>query len=111
MPRPSGELRQRGVLHPHDQPRHRQSAALGRCGRRLRGRVTSLLDRASGREWMTAGGQSPQTGDDAVYLGDEAVAWDECFPTVGRCNVSATPWRRTLRDHGELWAALAGRSS
>ena len=66
-------------------------------------RVTSLRHIASGRDWMTQGGESPQTGDDAVYLGDEAVAWDECFPTVGRCNVLATAWGRTLRDHGELW--------
>ncbi len=66
-------------------------------------RVVSLIDRASGREWMTQGGESANTGEDAVYLGDEAVGWDECFPTVGRWDAGATAWRRTLRDHGDLW--------
>ena len=66
-------------------------------------RVVSLVDKSSARDWMTAGGQSPATGEDAIYQGDEAVAWDECFPTVGSCDASATPWRRRLRDHGDLW--------
>jgi galactose mutarotase-like enzyme len=66
-------------------------------------RVVSLLDKASGREWMTEGGESPATGEDAVYAHEEAVAWDECFPTVGACDASDTPWGRRLRDHGDLW--------
>jgi hypothetical protein len=66
-------------------------------------RVVDLVDKSSGRNWMTRGGQSPNTGEDAVYSGDEAVAWDECFPTVGTWDGSATPWRRPLRDHGDLW--------
>lgn len=66
-------------------------------------RVTSLLDKASGRDWMTAGGYSDNVGEDAVYASPEAVAWDECFPTVGRWDAGATPWGRNLRDHGDLW--------
>ncbi len=66
-------------------------------------RVISLLDKKSGREWMTQGGESEQTGEDAVYSSKEAVAWDECFPTVGVWNGSATIWKRQLRDHGDLW--------
>ena len=66
-------------------------------------RVTRLIDRASGRDWMAPGGQSAQTGEDAVYGLAEAVGWDECFPTVGRCDASGTVWGRPLRDHGDLW--------
>lgn len=66
-------------------------------------RVTGLFDKNSGREWMTAGAPSSNVGEDAVYAGDEAVAWDECFPTVGAWDGGTTPWRRRLRDHGDLW--------
>ena len=66
-------------------------------------RVTSLHDKRSRREWLIQGGQSRSTGEDAVYGADEAVGWDECFPTVSRCDASDTPWRRRLRDHGDLW--------
>jgi galactose mutarotase-like enzyme len=66
-------------------------------------RVTRLIDRATGRDWMAQGGQSIQTGEDAVYGLAEAVGWDECFPTVGRCDVKGTVWGRVLRDHGDLW--------
>jgi galactose mutarotase-like enzyme len=67
------------------------------------GRVTSLLDTRTGRQWMTLGGRSANTGEDAVYRGDEAVGWDECFPTVGAWDGTATAWGRRLRDHGDLW--------
>ena len=66
-------------------------------------RVVSLLDKASGREWMTQGAESSNTGDAAEYRGPEAVGWDECFPTVGAWDGSATGWQRRLRDHGDLW--------
>lgn len=66
-------------------------------------RVVSLVDKSSARDWMTGGGESPNIGEDVTYQGQEAVAWDECFPTVGVWDGSATPWRRRLRDHGDLW--------
>jgi len=66
-------------------------------------RVTSLLDKTTGREWISQGGESPSTGEDAIYLGDEGVGWDECFPTVSPWDASATAWGRKLRDHGDLW--------
>jgi len=66
-------------------------------------RVTSLVDKASGRDWIFGGGQSANTGEDAVYSRDEAVGWDECFPTVGAFEAQGTPWKRRLRDHGDLW--------
>jgi galactose mutarotase-like enzyme len=66
-------------------------------------RVTSLIDKRTGREWMAGGGESTNTGDDAVYLADEAVGWDECFPTVAPWDATTTAWSRRLRDHGDLW--------
>jgi len=66
-------------------------------------RVLSLIDRRSGRDWLAKGPQSTATGEDAIYLADEAVGWDECFPTVSPWDASATALRRPLRDHGDLW--------
>jgi len=65
------------------------------------GRVVALTDWVSGRQWLVTGPQSGQTGEDAVYGADEAVGWDECFPTVLPCDHPA--WGGTLRDHGALW--------
>ena len=66
-------------------------------------RVVGLIDKATGRDWMAPGGSSANVGEDAVYGIDEAVGWDECFPTVGVWDASGTGWKRTLRDHGDLW--------
>lgn len=66
-------------------------------------RVVSLVDKASGRDWIFGGGQSPNVGEDTVYGGDEAVGWDECFPTVAPFDAADTVWKRRLRDHGDLW--------
>jgi galactose mutarotase-like enzyme len=52
---------------------------------------------------MAKGGVSTNTGEDAVYSVDEAVGWDECFPTVSRWDAAGTAWNRKLRDHGDLW--------
>jgi galactose mutarotase-like enzyme len=69
----------------------------------LGARVLSLLDRRSGRDWIFKGPESTNIGEDAHYRADEAVGWDECFPTVAPWDASATPWARKLRDHGDLW--------
>jgi galactose mutarotase-like enzyme len=66
-------------------------------------RVLGLLDRRSGRDWIAKGPQSANTAEDAVYLADEAVGWDECFPTVSPWDGTDTIWGRRLRDHGDLW--------
>ncbi len=66
-------------------------------------RVLSLVDRRSGRDWLAKGPQSTATGEDAIYLADEAVGWDECFPTVSPWDASGTALGRRLRDHGDLW--------
>jgi galactose mutarotase-like enzyme len=66
-------------------------------------RITSLVDKASGRELITQGSESPNTGEEAAYLSAESVGWDECFPTISPWDGRATPYCRKLRDHGDLW--------
>jgi hypothetical protein len=70
-------------------------------------RITSLLDQITGREWMLQGGHGPDVSDSAVYLGDDAIGWDECFPTVASWDASGTVWGSVLRDHGALWGRPA----
>ena len=68
------------------------------------GRITALVDRATGRQWLVSGpAEAPNNG---AYLGEEARGWDECFPTVspGR----AAGWG-ALRDHGLLWGRPAAQ--
>lgn len=77
-------------------------------------RIVCLSDKRSGREWILQGDVSANTGEDAVFGADEAVGWDECFPTVSACDATETIWQRRLRDHGELWGrpwAVEARSA
>ena len=74
----------------------------------LGGRVVSLLDRRSGREWLVQG-EAPAPDDRswaaeaAVFGGDEAFGWDECAPTVAPCVDPLDPEGLPLRDHGSSW--------
>jgi hypothetical protein len=70
-------------------------------------KVTSLLHRPSGRQWLTA----PAPGDrpppsNAVYGAGAAYGWDECFPTIAPGPYrGGGRWAGTeLPDHGELWS-------
>ncbi len=65
-------------------------------------RVTSFIDRRSGRDWLVAGDCIGSPLNQAVFGGQEARGWDECFPTVAPC--VSSHWGRDLRDHGDLWA-------
>lgn len=64
-------------------------------------RVTQLIDRVSGRDWLIGGPLEGSSGDSALFGAGEARGWDECFPTVAPCTDSTHG--RTLRDHGDLW--------
>ncbi|MEP3276697.1 MAG: hypothetical protein ABJN26_27335 [Stappiaceae bacterium] len=64
-------------------------------------RVTKLIDRRSGRNWLVEGSPVGSPAEDAVFGGAEARGWDECFPTVAPC--SDEIYKRMLRDHGDLW--------
>ncbi len=74
---------------------------------RLGGRVVSLVDRTTGREWLVQG-EPPADPDawagiDAGFGGAQAYGWDECLPTVGRCADPLDPDGAPLRDHGDCW--------
>ena len=63
----------------------------------LGGRVLSLVDRWTGREWLVQG-EPPDMGQDgsaaawtrrdALFSGAVAFGWDECLPTVARLSGS-----------------------
>ncbi len=70
----------------------------------LGGRLVSLKDRATGREWLD--GWSPAAKrrlwhptDPQDYETGPGAGIDECLPTVLACKVK----RKALGDHGELW--------
>lgn len=71
------------------------------------GRITRLVDRRVGREWLTparAGG-SPMLLD-AVYTETDHGGWDEMMPTIEPCVYRGDPYDQVaLPDHGELWTA------
>lgn len=64
-------------------------------------RIVSLTDKRTGRNWLVFGEHDGAQNNEAPFLGPQARGWDECYPTVGRCESSH--WGRTLRDHGDLW--------
>jgi hypothetical protein len=76
----------------------------------LGGRIVSLEDRASGREWLVAdpaldgiGPDLAWAGEDAIFSGERAFGWDECLPTVAPCPDPLDLTGRPLRDHGDGW--------
>ena len=70
----------------------------------LGGRIVSLRDRVSRREWLD--GWAPASkrriwhpSDPANYETGPGAGIDECLPTVLACKVG----RKSLPDHGDLW--------
>jgi hypothetical protein len=80
----------------------------------LGGKISSLRDGRSGREWLwrhpRMAYQRVPHGSSYVQLADTG-GWDECFPSVSACTYPSPPWAGApVQDHGELWsqpAALA----
>jgi galactose mutarotase-like enzyme len=74
-------------------------------------RVTSLVDRRTGREWLVPGtlprAEDAWAAEGAVFGGAEAFGWDECLPTVAPCPDPLDANVSTLRDHGEQWGRPA----
>ena len=74
-------------------------------------RITSLVDRRNGREWLVPGtlpGTAPAwAAEGAVFGGTEAFGWDECLPTVAPCPDPTDAMAPALRDHGDLWGRPA----
>lgn len=69
----------------------------------LGAKVISLVNRRSGREWMSFPGSARQLFGN--HLGDDfarspIAGWDECLPTIAACD-----WAGIARpDHGEVWS-------
>jgi galactose mutarotase-like enzyme len=75
----------------------------------LGGRIVSLRDRITGREWLD--GWAPASKrriwhptDPADFATGPGAGIDECLPTVLPCRYG----RKKLPDHGELWNTPAG---
>jgi galactose mutarotase-like enzyme len=69
---------------------------------RLGAKVISLINRATGRQWLWSSGRSPRlfevvTGCD--FADGPLLGADECVPTVAPCKWNG----RDLPDHGEAW--------
>jgi galactose mutarotase-like enzyme len=75
-----------------------------RCAPELGGRLFSLVNRRSGREWLWRLHEVPELffPTNPFDFGSGCFAGlDECLPTVGACT-----WvdGRPLADHGDIWA-------
>lgn len=74
----------------------------------LGGKISSLRDLRSGREWLWRHPRLPyaRVPADASYVREaDTGGWDECFPTVAPCPYPAAPWAGApIPDHGELWS-------
>jgi hypothetical protein len=68
------------------------------------GKITSLLDTASGREWLEApeGALSGIADATVEYDDGDMCGWDEMMPTLSACEYPGTSL--ALPDHGELWS-------
>ncbi len=66
------------------------------------GRIVSLIDLRSGRDWVHNWSADQPEATDVVYDASTASGWDECLPTVATSVAVCPPWGR-LRDHGEVW--------
>ena len=72
------------------------------------GKIVSLRDKASGREWLTQPANPlrvPPVYGSSFTAGD-LCGWDEMMPTIVACRYpSPDPARNVpLPDHGEVWA-------
>lgn len=70
------------------------------------GRIVSLVDLRSGRDWVHCWSADPPGAADDVYDATTAGGWDECLPSVAASGADCPPWGR-LRDHGEVWGRPA----
>ncbi len=75
----------------------------------LGGRVVSLRDVRTHREWLVQG-RPPDPAEagawsreDVVFSGLQSFGWDECLPTVAPCDDPLDASAPRLRDHGDLW--------
>jgi len=74
----------------------------------LGGKVNSLRDTRTGREWLWRHPRFPykQVAHGSSYTAaSDTGGWDECFPSVAQCEYPSAPWQgAAIQDHGELWS-------
>ncbi len=70
------------------------------------GKLTSLRDLRSGREWLLPPNQQLGTpaGYGASFVETELSGWDEMVPTIVACRIAGPTTPVALPDHGELWS-------
>jgi galactose mutarotase-like enzyme len=77
----------------------------------LGGKVNSLRDPRTGREWLWRHPRFPykQVAHGSSYTAaSDTGGWDECFPSVAQCEYPSAPWQgAAIQDHGELWSQVA----
>lgn len=75
----------------------------------LGGKIVSLLDKHSGREWLLPPQRAYAQGAArrAGFVEQDMSGWDEMFPTInaGAYPVHGTHNGALLPDHGEVWSA------
>lgn len=76
----------------------------------LGGKIASLRDTRSGREWLWRHPRLPyrRLPHGSSYMPADTGGWDECFPSVSACTYPTAPWEgAAIQDHGELWSQSA----
>jgi galactose mutarotase-like enzyme len=70
------------------------------------GKIVSLRDRRTDREWLWRNPSLPwrTPAYDAPFSEHDTGGIDDCFPTVAACPYPLEPWAGTpVPDHGEVW--------
>lgn len=77
----------------------------------LGGKINSLRDVRTGREWLWRHPRFPYKlmPHGSIYTAQsDTGGWDECFPSVAECAYPSAPWQgAAIQDHGELWSHSA----
>jgi galactose mutarotase-like enzyme len=77
----------------------------------LGGKIASLRDERTGREWLWRHPRLPykRVPHGSLYVTEaDTGGWDECFPSVAACAYPSAPWAgAAIQDHGELWSQAA----
>jgi len=77
----------------------------------LGGKISSLRDARTGREWLWRHPRYPykKVPHGSSYVAEaDTGGWDECFPSVAQCEYPSEPWQgAAIQDHGELWSQTA----
>jgi galactose mutarotase-like enzyme len=73
----------------------------------LGGKLVSLLNKTSGKEWLLDSGRRPfkKPVYGSNFTDWDMSGWDECFPTINACAIRTLANKEiSLPDHGEVWS-------